>query len=307
MSDTFSLFVKDFTHLDGAILDPVHGMVGISYKLGIEFIGKTNEEGIVFDFSKAKKCAKKVVDDTADHSLIVGCDNIVVNEEGVAHVKTDSMSYECPTEAVFVVSEVTESQIFAKLEQLIMNACIQNPECSKLKQVRITFSKEEPSENMPFFYHYTHGLRDSCNRCERPGHGHRSTIEVYIDGIRDNNIERKVCKLYHNKHLVFKDNIVPIEQDDDRKYVTITYTSKLNNDYTLKLLKEDVIVYPVETTVENISMITAQWIKKHITPMADIEVVAYEGIEKGCSYLLKNDYVSSLGLVTLFDTKLLKG
>lgn len=306
MSDTFSLFVKDFTHLDGAILDPVYGMVGISYKLGIEFIGKTNEEGIVFDFSKAKKCAKKVVDDNADHALIVGNNDVRMNiEEGFAHVKTDSMTYDCPIEAVFVVSEVTESQIFSRLEQLIMNACVQNPECSKLKQVKLTYSREEPTENMPYFYHYTHGLRDSCNRCERPGHGHRSTIEVYIDGIRDSNIERKICKLYHNKHLVFKDNIVP-SVPEDSKFITISYTSKLNNNYIMKLLKEDVIVYPVETTVENISMITAQWIKEHVTSMSDIEVVAYEGIEKGCSYLLKNEHVSSLRLKT-FNTELLKG
>lgn len=303
MSDTFSLFVKDFTHLDGAMLDPVYGMVGLSYKLGIEFIGETNKEGIVFDFSKAKKCAKKVVDETADHALIVGKNDVIINmEDDIAQVKTDSMEYICPDDAVFIIDQVTEPQIFAKLEQLIYNACIKDPECSKLKQVKLTYSIEEVSEKMPVFYHYTHGLKESCNKCERPGHGHRSTIEVFVNGGRRHDIEMRVADLYHNKHLVFKDNIV---DDMDIRFVTIKYKSKMGNDYSLRLPVESVVVYPVETTVENIAMVTAQWIRKNTKFFGDIEVVAYEGIEKGCSYLLKDDMKTVLSLPE--PTELLKG
>lgn len=301
MSDTFSLFVKDFTHLDGAMLDPVYGMTGISYTLGIKFIGETNKEGIVFDFSKAKKCAKKVVDDNADHALIVAKNDVIINmEDDIAQVKTDSMEYVCPVDALFIVDQVTEPQLFSKLEQLIYNACIQDPACSKLKQVELTYTVEEPSDKMPFFYHYTHGLKDSCNKCERPGHGHRSTVEVYIDGVRNNAVEKEVCGFYHNKHLVFKDNIV----HEDGKFTTIEYTTAAGNKYSLKILRESVIIYPIETTVENISKITAQWIKATFN-FSDVTVVAYEGIEKGCSYLLKDNYRKKLGSHN--PTEFLKG
>jgi 6-pyruvoyl-tetrahydropterin synthase len=295
--ETFSLFIKDFTHLDGAILDPQRGMIGFSYVLGIEFIGSVNEEGVVFDFSRAKKLAKKIVDDTADHALTVGSADIISIKDGIALVQhSTGLSYKCPESALFVVAQATESQLFSKLEQLIFDVCKSSKDCAQLKQVKLLYSQEKPSNEYPNFYHYTHGLKDSCSKCERPGHGHRSTIEIYVNEIRRMDLEKSVCDLYDDKQLVWNRNII----DEDETNITLAFKAGMGY-YQMSLPKTQVLIYPIETTVENIAKVTAHLVKSiHgnvVKQNERVTVVAYEGLEKGCKYVLKDEFDDNLKIV----------
>jgi 6-pyruvoyl-tetrahydropterin synthase len=309
--ETFSLFIKDFTHLDGAILDPQRGLLGFSYVLGIEFIGSVNEEGVVFDFSKAKKLAKKIVDDTADHALTVGKKDMVsVNCDGVATIHhTSGLIYKCPETALFILDQATESQLFSKLEQLIFEACKSSKDCAQLQQVKLQYSQEKPSTEYVNFYHYTHGLRDSCSKCERPGHGHRSTIEIYVNETRRFDIERCVSDIYDDKHLVWNKNII----DDCNTSITIAYKAGMGY-YELTMPKHQIVIYPIETTVENIAKVTAHLVKSIngsvIKPNDRVTVIAYEGLEKGCKYVLNDEFDDVLKIIVPKkeqDTILLKG
>ena len=62
-----SLFYKNVTVLDYAYLDDHRGVVGDALKVHVEFIGKTDEEGVVYDFSYAKKKVKEIVQKAKDN------------------------------------------------------------------------------------------------------------------------------------------------------------------------------------------------------------------------------------------------
>ena len=66
-----SLFYKNVTVLDYAFLDDHKGVVGDALKVHVEFIGKTDKECVVYDFSYAKKKVKEIIDRDCDHRLVV--------------------------------------------------------------------------------------------------------------------------------------------------------------------------------------------------------------------------------------------
>ena len=66
-----TLFYKHVTVLDYAYLDDHKGVVGDSLIVNVEFIGHTDEEGVVYDFSLAKNKVKEIIDRDCDHRLVV--------------------------------------------------------------------------------------------------------------------------------------------------------------------------------------------------------------------------------------------
>jgi 6-pyruvoyl-tetrahydropterin synthase len=290
MTEIFSLFVKDFTHLDGAIMDPVRGPLGISYILGIEFIGRLNNEGVVFDFSHAKKCAKKVVDETADHAFTVSKYDLKELSANLCEIKfngSEVYSYRGPTQAFFAIESSTENCLFATLETLIFEECKKNKDCADLVQVKLIPKLEQATTENEFFFQYTHGLSQHYGNCQRLVHGHRSTINVKIDGSRNEDYEHALSAIFHNVHLAYSANIIGVNKE--RNTVDIQYTASQGK-FTLTLPRDVVMRFPVETTVENIAKYSANFvafvmqIKGH--NFKEIEVTAYEGIDKGCKYSL---------------------
>lgn len=298
--EVFNLFVDDLTVLDCAILDPQRGPIGMSWAVGVEFIGGLTKEGVVFDFSYAKKCAKKVIDSTADHAFIIPSSVIasrkpqrtvnVDKDQGYTapaeiRVETETLTYEAPEQAFFIVSQVTESTIIAELERLIFDACKQNKECAALKAVKLTFTNEKVAKPNAAYYCYTHGLKDHYGNCQRLIHGHQSTIEVFVDGMKRPDLEQEVAYFYYDKHFAFKENIKNSNFTD--RVFDIEYKSGQGN-FLAKIPKEKIVLYPYETTVENISKFTAHWLKHQFCQLGQHTVVvkAYEGIGKGCTYVL---------------------
>lgn len=285
-SETFSLFIEDFTHLDGAILHPSRGPIGISYSLGIEFVGSLLEDGTVFDFSTAKKIAKRVVDTTADHAFTVPKSVLKKINELESMIDLDDLFYQAPSQAFFVIDTATEHCLFATLETIIFAECKKRDDCAQLKQVKIT-AKEETEKTMPgsFFYHYTHGLKKTPSNCQRLIHGHRSTIKILINGVREPKYERVVADFYADKHLSFGENI----KDKNEQMTTIEYVAGQGT-FIARIPNASVIKYPFETTVENIAKFTAFWLKELFAKdllYKTVTVFAFEGIEKGCSYSLR--------------------
>jgi 6-pyruvoyl-tetrahydropterin synthase len=303
--DVFDLFIKDLTVLDCAVYDPQRGPIGMSWNIGIQFIGNLNEEGVVFDFSYAKKTAKKLIDSTADHAFIAPKDLIECtkkNEKDYFKFSDGIIEYEAPIEAFFLVDHISDSFIFAKLEKLILEECKKNKDCAELQTVKLTYTKED--EPGCSYYHYTHGLKTHYGHCARLIHGHRSLVEIYINDKRNESVEEYVKNMYFDKHLVFKENIIA----EDEYTFTIGYKTQCQGEFTLKIPKKDCVIYKVETTVENIS----KEIFESILPLVSgttgnktniVKVVAYEGIGKGSVYIGKTKPI----LKALFDSLGFKG
>ena len=290
--EVFSLFVKNLSILDCAILDPQRGPIGMSWRVGVEFKGGLNKEGVVFDFSYAKKCAKKVIDSTADHAFIVSNRDVVGgymfdDERDILTVKHGHFSYTAPKQAFFIIEQCTESMIFAELESEILQACKENPECAALQQVSLTYTDEqneatvEAAEDI-LFYQYTHGLKSHYGNCQRLIHGHKSKIEVLVNDAKVKAYESAVASHFNDKHLVIQDNLT---YPEDSELAIIKYSSS-QGDFYAEMDFRDVISFPYETTVENISKYIANWLKVTNPELrrCKVTVIAYEGIEKGCRY-----------------------
>lgn len=311
--ETFNLFVDDLTVLDCAILDPQRGPIGMSWKVGIEFIGGLTSEGVVFDFSYAKKAAKKVIDGTADHALIIPRSSItectqehnveVGNGQGyqvpaMMTIKCEQLVYSAPTQAFFILEQVTESSIIAELELLIFEACKENNQCASLKAVKLTFTNEQVVKPNSAYYCYTHGLKEHYGNCQRLIHGHQSTIEVFVNGVKSPELEKEVAAFYYDKHLAYWRNI---DEEKSTKELTVIHYKSCQGEFTAKLDARTVILYPLETTVENISKYTAYWIKEQHPNLlkSSVTVKAFEGIGKGSIFVLssKSGTVQELSLL----------
>lgn len=279
MSETFSLFIKDFTHLDGAFYDPLRGPIGISYRLGIEFIGSQIADGTVFDFSAAKKLAKKIVDKTADHAFSVPHSLVKFNTDTVEFNDT-YFYYNAPRESVYTLDNASIDNLISKLEIEILVACRQTKECGNLLAVKIHAAEEKTDDENRYFYNYTHGLKENNGNCQRLVHGHRSSIRIYVNNQRRDDIEKSICQVFADKHFAWIDNV----SSDGKNNITVKYTSS-QGVFSLVLPKSKVITMNDETTVENISKFIAQNVAKQIGVENKIEVHAFEGIEKGSKYI----------------------
>lgn len=279
MPEVYRLFVDNLTILDAAIWDEQYGPIGMTWEVDVEFIGGLDEEGVVFDFSIAKKTAKKVIDDEADHAFIVP-QRLISDDVVTANIPYE-FEYSAPDQAYFVVPQVSEPQIATALENIILENLKDHKNITG-----VTVTLRDPNTEGAS-YRYTHGLKQHYGNCQRLMHGHKSPIQVALNDVNEPNMEETVASLYHNKHLCFKDNVKKIEDG----VVYIEYKSEQGL-FSMTLPQHTVVFYPYETTVENISKFTAQYLasfglKANLVSMQDtVSVRAYEGIGKGSVYTI---------------------
>lgn len=289
-NDVFNLFVNDLTVLDCAIWHPQRGPIGMSWNVDIEFIGGVDDEGVVFDFSHAKKAAKKVIDDLADHRLVVPNKLTKPAPEKDSNeliINTDvpySLFYCGPEEAFCAIDNASVSGLIDYLEFAILEEIDRENVYEvklKFKDERDTTSDEPPHR----FYHYTHGLKEHYGNCQRLFHGHQSTVKVFVNGVQRKDIELAVCDLFADKHLAYLENIVENEDSEDKR-IHVKYESSQGT-FEAKIARENVLIFPYETTVEYISKYIAEWVLTVFPATATgiIEVHAYEGIGKGSRYI----------------------
>lgn len=270
------LFVENLTVIDCSILDPDRGLIGASWIVNIELFGKLDEQSMVFDFAKVKKTIKHIIDLEVDHKLLVPTlypgSNISNGEQPMIEF-TDRQQqlviHESPASAVCLLatSRVSQSSVMDFLHQVLIQALPDN-----IHELRIELSEESNAGN---YYCYSHGLKKHDGNCQRIAHGHRSQIQVFNNGVRDDRLEKSVATQWHDIYLGTIEDVT--SQKNGR--VRFAYAADQGN-FMLELPKERVYLMHNDSTVECIAEhIYTQLIAE--PSGSKIKVKAFEGVGKG--------------------------
>jgi 6-pyruvoyl-tetrahydropterin synthase len=285
------MFVKDLTVIDAAYLCPQRGIVGESWLVDVELRGELNEMSMLFDFARVKKQIKALLDADVDHRLLVpqqAPETLIEPAQGgylyidfLAENKTFHLH--CPEQSFAIIpsAAITIASVTEYLQQRIMAVLPDNVE-------GLTLTLHHESIETPI-YHYTHGLKKHDGNCQRIAHGHRSTIEIYVDDQRDKTLEAEWCKRWTDIYLGTQEDCVPVttlamsqtaqELMTDDLYYGFRYTSA-QGEFQLAMPKDSCEVLDTDTTVELLADHIARVIKVDF-PAQTIRVVAYEGVGKG--------------------------
>ena len=281
------LFVRDLTVIDASYLDASRGFVGESYQVDVVLQGTLNTQSMILDFSSVKKQIKKIIDTEMDHRLLVphAADNCAVIMEELRTQVNFKMNdnaviqLKCPNEAYcFLESEKINTQLLETyLEHIIL---LQLPE--NISGLEITLHNEHI--NTPY-YHYTHGLKKHNGNCQRIAHGHRSKIDIFINGIYNKELAKDWANRWQDIYLVSKEDIIDksdlsfiLVKNDVDKICSAYHAPQGYFELLIPEYKTEVL--PKDTTVEELANYICKQIKERY-PADQVTVYAYEGIGKG--------------------------
>lgn len=281
------LFVRDLTVIDSTYLDSKRGFVGESYLVDVVLDGQLNEESMILDFGLVKKQIKAIIDTEVDHKLIVAvnsprCEvtkyeertlvNYELEDKGVIQLKSPHEAY------CLLDSEViTVSVIEAYLEKRILSKLPEN-----VTGLTVTLRSEDISTP---YYHYTHGLRKHNGNCQRIAHGHRSKIDIFINGEYSALWVEKWAKRWTDIYLASKEDVI---DRGELSFITAKSTAPVHSSayhaaqgyFELLMPASRCEVLPDETTVEELARYICETIKREEGDNS-VTVYAYEGIGKG--------------------------
>lgn len=286
------LFVNDLTVMDFSYLCPKRGMVGESWIVDVILDGELNEESMVQDFGHVKKNLKRLIDEYVDHKLLVPAEyegSEVIHEDDSEQVETRfsctdgrSIMLHCPAEAyAFVYSdEINMDSVGVYLKEVLATHLPENVE-------NITLNLREEVITSPY-YHYTHGLKKHDGNCQRIAHGHRSRIDIILDG--------KVCvdsqqywaerweDIYiatREDQIAYNDRKLKGKVENQEDYHCFAYESSQGY-FELLIPKSDCEIIETDSTVECLARYLLEEQKKR-TPDGVCQVIAYEGVGKGAT------------------------
>jgi len=284
------LFVNDLTVMDFSYLCPKRGMVGESWIVDVILDGELNEESMVQDFGHVKKNLKRLIDEYVDHKLLVPADyagSEVLHDETSEQVEVRftcvddrKIMLHCPAEAyAFVYSDrIDMDSVGVYLKEVLATHLPENVD-------NLTLSLREEVITTPF-YHYTHGLKKHDGNCQRIAHGHRSKIDIIIDGQPDLGEQAYWAKRWEDIYIATKEDEIAyadrriqgeVANQDD--YFCFAYESSQGY-FELLMPKADCEVIETDSTVECLAQYLLEEQKKR-TPEGVCQVIAYEGVGKG--------------------------
>lgn len=278
------LFVRDLTVIDFSYLHQQRGILGESYIVDVELQGELDDTAMVFDFGKVKKVIKQAIDNLVDHKLAIAADcprltqstqhdMVLVNYQS----ERGALQLACPAEAFAFIpgTEINEQSVCRYLEQQIKPLLPANVE-----KLSLTLRTEVISG---FYYQYSHGLKKHDGNCQRIAHGHRSTIQIYADGMLAPRLNKSWCERWQDIYLGTESDLVtaealhyltPAAEDLSFRY------QAAQGWFELCLPAAHCEVVPCDTTVECLADYIAEQLKQ-ADNSKQYKVVAYEGVGKG--------------------------
>ncbi len=284
-----NLFVRDLTVIDSSYICEHRGVVGDSWILDVTMFGELNEMSMVLDFGRVKKQIKHLVDEYVDHRLLVPMKSQIIDyrqtEPGYASLDIlrgdKSIHMQCPEEAYCLIDAetITLESITQHVYQILRDNLPSN-----VTGIEITLRHEHIDGA---FYHYTHGLKKHDGNCQRIAHGHRSPVEILVDGKRDSEREIAFAKRWEDIYLGSKEDQVTLADltlsdhniSDDSHYA-FRYTAP-QGEFQLAIAKTETEILPTDTTVELLACYIADEVKPTLAEGEKLQIVAYEGVGKG--------------------------
>lgn len=273
-----SLFVDHLTVIDCALLHPERGLIGVSWIADVQLEGELDAQGMLFDFGPAKRRIKQIIDEQADHKLIVSRGDTRITwqqqTEQVVLSHTDTtdavLALQSPAQAICILPNgpVDAEHLAQFLQQKIQEEMPGN-----IKRVKITL-REEVIDGAT--YSYCHGLRQHGGNCQRMAHGHRSRIKIFANGQRSRTHEQRWAQHWQDIYLGSRVDLVNSPQDARYRFA---YTADQGR-FELELDAARCVLLAGESTVENIAAHIAAELKSQ-EPNIDFTVRAYEGVNKG--------------------------
>lgn len=285
------LFVKDLTVIDSSYLCAERGMVGESWIVDVVLIGGLDQQNMVLDFGLVKKRLKALIDLEVDHKLLIPTEHHGVQVVGKANgmssvsMETDKGYYalHAPNQAVAQVSasHINEGTVRDHLLRLLPKVLPDNVE-----QIELTLRPEEiPTP----FYHYSHGLKKHDGNCQRIAHGHRSMIEIWLNGIRDAQLELEWAQRWQDIYLASTEDQSSFSQLEmsqwqprisDESHYSFQYRAEQGL-FELSVPKSRVELIETDTTVELLAEYILNTIKAEKQLDKPLKIYAYEGVGKG--------------------------
>lgn len=271
------LFVEHLTVIDCAFLDATRGLVGESWIVDVELEGQLDAQSMVLDFGDVKKRLKQTIDGSADHALLVPTragallSQRIGDELLLEFIAADGVyTHRSPAAAVCLVdtAAITADSVAAYLHPLLM---AQMP--ANVEQLHLRLRTEAINGAS---YHYVHGLKKHAGLCQRIAHGHRSRIEVRVDGQRDAALEAQVAAHWRDAYLGTREDLLDNPGDDRLRFA---YTAG-EGPYELTLPATRVDLIDTDSTVEQLAALLAARLAPQ-RPGRLVEVRAYEGVRKG--------------------------
>lgn len=283
------LFVNSLTVIDFSYLDRKRGMVGESFIVDAELHGSLDDTAMVFDFAKVKKVIKQAIDQLVDHKLALpaNCDGLRINQEqstSVVQYQTErgliSLASPADAFACIATTQINEQSVGEYLEQQIKPLLPANVE--RLKLVL------RPEASTGFYYHYSHGLKKHDGNCQRIAHGHRSTIQIYADGMLSPRLNKLWAERWHDSYLGSQSDLC---DSGSLQYLSQSQLSNQAGTYCFRyqasqgwfeliMPQSHCEIVPCDTTVECLAEHIASELKA-MDNTKTYKVVAYEGVAKG--------------------------
>lgn len=286
------LFVNDLTVIDFSYLCKERGVVGESWIVDVLLDGSLNEQSMVLDFAIVKKQIKAIIDEAVDHKLLLPTQEkaLTVNASTYHenHLTLDFLSerasyYLQSPQCAFALIDclaITIDSVTQYLNKIIMAELPSN-----VKGLTLTL---RPENIVGDYYHYTHGLKLHDGNCQRIAHGHRSKIQIFVDDIKDTQLEHEWCERWQDIYIASEAdrvNKADIELSDfamtnitpDHQY--FSYTAPQGR-FDIAVEDKVLDVVDCDSTVELLADFIARQVHKQ-RPNNSIKVIGYEGVAKG--------------------------
>lgn len=272
-----SLFVEQISVIDCAVLDPNRGLVGCTWLADVSLSGRLDAQGMLFDFGPAKREIKRHIDAAVDHKLLVATQDPRLDLQQLDPITLEyrpagqqPLTLRCPAQAVCLLpgDHIDTAAVAQRLAVAVRPALPAN-----VTGVDITL-RDEPTHEPT--YSYCHGLRQHDGHCQRIAHGHRSRLEIRVDGTRSPAHEQALAADWKDIYIVNRADLLDPAASGRCRF---GYDADQGR-FELELDAERCVLLDAQTTVENIATHIARHLKQR-QPNAEFEVRAYEGAYKG--------------------------